>query len=270
MNKPKTVTKTNESNEEKYTKDGDKSGLSEKVSDEYMITFSKQDYFYTEDIAVEINSNGPGRIYYSLDGSDPDESQILYTEAIKLSAGKNLEATCIKAKGYYEDGTVSDTIVHTYFTGKEVKERFDTLVFSVTTDPYNLYDYEYGIFIEGKLRDDYVKEHPQVTIEPDDPANYNMRGKDSEREVYLEILEPDGTKITEQNAGIRTYGGWSRAREQKSIKLYARKEYDNENNKFRYEFFPWKTSADGDRNSLDSFKQLVLRNCGNDNGFAFT
>jgi hypothetical protein len=94
-----------------------------------------------------------------------------------------------------------------------------------------------------------------------------MRGKESEREVYLEILKPDGTKITEQAAGIRTYGGWSRANLQKSIKIFARKEYDEENNKIRYEFFPNKANFDG--SALDTFKQIVLRNSGNDNGFAF-
>lgn len=260
-----TKTTTNEVSDMKQEKILNKD---EKISNNDELTFSEIDSFYPEDIAVEIKSNQPGTIYYTLDGTDPDETQNVYEKAIELKAGKEVTATCIKAKAYYEDGTVSKTLVHTYFVGKNIKERFDTLVFSVTTDPYNLYDYEYGIFIEGKLRDDYIKEHPNAIIEPDDPANYNMRGRESEREVYLEIFEPDGKRIVEQKAGIRTYGGWSRARAQKSIKIYARKEYDEENNKLRYEFFPWKTTA-GDGSALDSFKQLVLRNCGNDNGFGF-
>ena len=240
-----------------------------KTSEDYILTISETGSFYSEDIAVEITSNEEGTIYYTLDGTDPDESQSVYKGAIKLKAEKDVNATCIKAKAYYENGTSSKTLIHTYFVGKNITERFDTLVFSVTTDPYNLYDYEYGIFVEGKLREDYIKDHPNAIIEPDDPANFNMRGRESEREVNLEIFEPDGKRIIEQAAGIRTYGGWSRARAQKSIKIYARKEYDKENNKFRYELFPWKTAAKGDGSALDSFKQLVLRNCGNDNGFGF-
>ena len=95
---------------------------------------------------------------------------------------------------------------------------FTTLIFSITSDPYNLYDYEYGILIPGKLRDDFIKENPNKHIDPPDPANFNIRGRESEREAYLEILEPDGHVVASQKAGIRVYGGWSRANLQKSIK----------------------------------------------------
>lgn len=230
------------------------------------ISFSKQDYFYSKDTQVQIKTMKPAKIYYTVDGTDPDEKQTLYKDAIKLIANDDTQANVIKAKAYYEDGTKSDTIVHTYFVGKNIKNRFDTLVFSVTTDPYNLYDFTYGIFVEGKLRNDYLVNHPGK-VNPDAPANYNIRGKKGERKVYLEIFQPDGTKVIGQAAGIRTYGGWSRARTQKSIKIFARKEYDAENNKLRYAFFPYRTDFSGD--SIDSYKQLVLRNCGNDNGFAF-
>ena len=70
-----------------------------------------------------------------------------------------------------------------------------------------------------------------------------MRGRESEREAYLEILEADGNVVASQKAGIRVYGGWSRANQQKSLKIFARKAYDRVNNKIRYEFFPDKTSA---------------------------
>lgn len=236
---------------------------------DYEIGFSETGYFFSEDLSLELMSNHPCTIYYSTDGSDPDKESTVYKRPIKLKVGNTARATSVKAKAYFEDGQESDTIVHTYFVGKDVNTRYDTLIFSVTTDPYNLYDYDYGIFVEGKLRDDWIKNNPGDKIEPNDPANFNMRGKDSEREVYLEILEPDGTEIAAQKAGIRTYGGWSRARAQKSIKLYARKEYDEENSKLKYEFFPQKTAANGSGVVQDTFKQLVLRNCGNDNGFAF-
>lgn len=233
------------------------------------IEFSKTAHFYKETIEVEILSNKSGKIYYTTDGSDPGPDKTLYEGAIKLKAENKEKVTVLKAKAFFDDGTESATIVHSYFMGEYIDKRYDTLVFSVTTDPYNLYDYEYGIFVEGKLRDDFKKENPYKEIVPSDPANYNMRGREAEREVYLEIFEPEGTLIAGQPAGIRTYGGWSRANKQKSIKLFARKEYSEVHNKFRYEFFPNKTAADGSGDRLDTFKQLVLRNSGNDNGFAF-
>lgn len=233
------------------------------------IAFSKTDYFYTDSINLEILCKKPCEIYYTLDGSDPSKEKTLYSGPIRLNTYNSVRATSVRAKAYFDDGTESDVITHTYFIGKDAATRFDTLIFSVTTDPYNLYDYNYGIFVEGKLRDDYIAANPGVDVKPNDPANYNMRGMDAEREVYLEVFEPDGNKIIGQEAGIRTYGGWSRARAQKSFKIYARKEYDATNNELNYEFFPSKTSADGKGNIIDSFKQVVLRNCGNDNGFAF-
>jgi hypothetical protein len=252
---------------------GDKLKDGEESTDEYkedpIITFKESGYFYTEGLELEIVSSRLSDIYFTMDGSDPSKDKTLYKEAIELKADQTTKAICIKAKAFCEDGTESETIVHTYFVGKDIVNRFDTLVFSVTTDPYNLFDYEYGIFVEGKLRDEHIKENPQDEIQPNDPANFNMRGREAEREVYLEVFEPDGTRIIDQPAGIRTYGGWSRAREQKSIKIFARKEYSEKNNKFRYEFFPYKTSADDKGNVLGTFKQLVLRNCGNDNGFGF-
>lgn len=231
------------------------------------IAFSEEGYFFSKDLSLGIISKRPGKIYYTTDGSEPNQESKLYKKPIKLKAYDTVMATSVKAKAYFEDGTESETIVHTYFVGENVKSRYDTLIFSVTTDPYNLYDYEYGIFVEGKLRDDWIKANPYDKIEPDDPANFNMRGRKSEREVFLEILEPDGTMVAAQNAGIRTYGGWSRANPQKSIKIFARKEYGKKN--IRYEFFPQKTAANGSGKVQDTFKQLVLRNCGNDNGFAF-
>jgi len=231
------------------------------------IAFSETGYYYDHDTDIQIIDSKPCEIYYTTDGSDPDKNQILYHDPIKLIANNDTKANVIKAKAYYNDGSESEIISHIYFVGKNVHERFNTLIFSVTTDPYNLYDYEYGIFVEGKLRNDYIADNPGVKINPDAPANYNIRGMEGEREVYLEVFESDGSRVIAQNAGIRTYGGWSRASEQKSIKIFARKSYDEENSSLRYAFFPNRTDSDGD--IIDSYKKLVLRNCGNDNGFAF-
>ncbi|NLO08557.1 MAG: hypothetical protein GX129_01640, partial [Clostridiales bacterium] len=247
--------------------DGEQSDSEE--TNTYGIRFVQQDHFYKDTVYLEIESDKPCDIYFTLDGTDPDGSKEFYQDGIELISKSETTVYSIKAKGFYEDGTETETIVHTYFVGKSVDSRFDTLVFSVTTDPYNLYDYEYGIFIEGKLRDDFIRNNPGKWIEPPDPANYNMRGRESEREIYLEVFEPDGTKVISQAAGLRAYGGWSRANLQKSVKLFARKAYDEVNNKFRYEFFPNKRSANGDGTIIRNFKRLVLRNAGNDNAHGF-
>ena len=264
-------------NEEAYEEksdNGESSDIKEKSDNDVMnidnnnqgITFVQQEYFYKDTVYIEFESDKPCDIYFTLDGSDPDKSKELYQDNIELISTKETEVYSVKAKGYYKDGTETETIIHTYFVGEDVNSRFDTLVFSMTSDPYNLYDYEYGILIEGKLRDEFTKNNPHKWTEPPDPANFNIRGRESERDIYLEVFEPDGTVVISQNAGVRVYGGWSRANLQKSLKLFARKEYDEENNKFRYEFFP-ERAADG--TVIRNYKRLVLRNAGNDNAHGF-
>ena len=231
------------------------------------VSFSIENNFVAETTALELSAEGAEAIYYTTDGKIPDETAQIYHSPITLRAGKSITTYSISARALYADGTWSDTSARTYFAGQEVAERYDTLIFSITTDPYNLYDYEYGILVTGKIMDDYLLENPGAEIDGHTPANYGMRGKESERPIYVEVLNSDGSLILEQDAGVRVYGGWSRSNDMKSLKLFARKEYDEENNKFRYPFFT--TAQDENGEVIDSFKRLVLRAYGNDINSAF-
>ena len=110
----------------------------------------------------------------------------------------------MKALSVLSDGTKGDICTVSYVVGQDVAERFDsnTLVFVLSTDPYNLYDYEYGIAVPGKIYDDYVKEHPGEEIPYNAPGNYYMSGREAERPIYVEVFESDGTKVIDQAAGV--------------------------------------------------------------------
>lgn len=234
------------------------------------VLLSHDDYFYTDTIELTLTDSNAAEIYYTNDGSTPDKTKTLYEKPITLKTSKNdVNSYTIKTRAYYDDGTYSKITTHSYFIGSGVHEKFDTLVFSLSTDGYNLYDYDFGIFVTGALRDEYIATKPAKEIQPPDPANYNIRGAMGEREVYVECIESDGTEILSQNAGMRTFGGWSRDMSQKSIKLFARTEYDAEKNDFDYEFFPNVITNDGTNSKIDSYKRLVLRNSANDENFAF-
>ncbi|NLZ45311.1 MAG: hypothetical protein GX896_01325 [Clostridiales bacterium] len=241
------------------------------------ITFSAEKFFYNQEVSLELSVNTEvaekeiSHILFTTDSTPPQTSDTAeyYDLAIILECGyenENVNSYTIKACPEYSDGTKGETVTHSYFVGENVDERFNTLVFSVSTDPYNLYDYEYGIFTEGKIRDDYIKESGDRKPEPPAPANFNMRGIDWERPAYLEVFEADGEKVISQNIGVRNFGGYSRALEQKSIKLFARREYDT-CNEFDYDFFPEDLTQDGRR--VTEYKRLVLRNCANDSPFGF-
>ena len=235
------------------------------------ISFSHEDHFYEDSIYLVFQANDGEIIdfFYTLDGSPPDGvGGILYIEPLLLSDDSDeVKSHIIKVCGRRADGTYTDIYTHTYFIGSKVFERFDTLVFSLSTDPYNLYDYEYGILIPGKLRDEYISETGDMNPHEISPANFHIRGRESERPVYVELINYDGQKILSQNAGMRVFGGLSRIMSQKSLQLFARRQYDENNRTFKYDFFPDNRTYTG--RSITDYNRIVLRNNSNDSTFAF-
>ena len=235
-----------------------------------MLDFSNESGFYKEAISLEVKPYKAGSIYYTVDGSVPDygkKNTYLYTKPIELTAGDAERVWNLRFKEYCSDGSLSDTYTVTYIIGENVDKRYDTLVMNIVTDVDNLYGYENGIFNEGKLRDEYMRANPDEEESGDMPANYYLRGKKSERQVHVDIFEPDGTNIISQEAGIRTSGGVTRQASQKSFKLYARDEYDTIDY-FPYAFFQdARSDSDGTVNA--KYECLKIRNTGNDRLMAF-
>ena len=98
------------------------------------IAFVQQDYFYKDTVYLELVSDRPCDIYYTMDGSEPDKSKSLYQDKIELKSGSQVKVYSIKAKGYFR--MILRRYNSTYlFCGKECSERFSTLIFSITSDP---------------------------------------------------------------------------------------------------------------------------------------
>lgn len=124
---------------------------------------------------------------------------------------------------------------------------FTTYVFSITGNPADLTLKPDGIFYG---------------------ENYELRGRENEKPIHLDVWNPDGELIISQECGLRIYGAYSRRNYLKSVKLFARKEYDAEHKTFKYNFFDTK-KLDGSGESIKKYKKLVLRNSGNDYQFAW-
>lgn len=215
------------------------------------VCFSEAGYFFSEDTVIELSvasRKKDGYITYTLDGTEPTETTTLYTEPIVLVAnnGDFPNAYSIRAKVWYDDGTVSDTCVHTYFVNTNISDRYTTVLFSVNGDPADLTDGPDGI-LYGE--------------------NYAQRGRASEREVYIEAISADGTLLFEQHAGVRVFGGTSREHAVKSLKLFARKEYEDGKGTFATTLFG-STTIDGTE-PITKYDKLVLRNAGDDFQSAF-
>lgn len=234
------------------------------------IAFSPEGSFFSEDIAVEITAKDKNaKIYYTTDGSTPTEKSSAYTSPIKVRSGSDVTAETIKAIAVSEDGT-SEVFTKSYVTGNDVSERFEkgTYVFVLSTDDVNLYDYEKGIAVAGKIRDEWLENEYDGSreVNPTDPANWNQVGMDGERPMYVEVFSNSGDALVSQQAGARVAGAYSAGVDQKSWKLIARTMYTPDKGKFSYPFFSDATDESGA--ILTKIDRIVLRNGANDREFA--
>ena len=196
--------------------------------------FSLAEGFYDSFIEISLSvESGNQQIYYSLDGSIPDENSLIYNEPIDVD-----ETTIIRAATINPTCPPEAVITKTYF----LTEISNLPTVSLTTDPYNLWDDEYGIYVMGN---NASSDFPYFG------ANF---WEDWERPIHVEFFEPTGELGFSINAGVKIFGNYSRGLPQKSLAIYARSEYGD--NDIDYQIFPDK--------DIDSFKSFVLRNSGND------
>ena len=212
--------------------------------------FSAEGGFYADEFELELKASSESRIYYTLDGSEPDSDSILYEKPIWIqdvsdepdvySARNDFQPMqdspvekpvekimVVRAIAMDADGKKSDIVTNSYIIGKENQGNYKEMyTVSLVTDPDNLFDYDEGIYVLGKCFDDYMKTDGNL----DDPiqakANYRIRGKSSERPASIEIYDENGNSIVDREVGIRIHGGTTRGCTQKSFSVYAREMYD--------------------------------------------
>ncbi|MCD8197996.1 MAG: CotH kinase family protein [Lachnospiraceae bacterium] len=234
--------------------------LAAEAESEDDILVSQEDSFCEGDLVLELSTEGGFPIYYTLDGSVPTFDSSLYEGAITFACTDDVQSCVIRACAYDENtGEWGDLFTRTYFYARDletIRNRFSTYIVCLTSDPYNLYDYEYGIMVEGKIRDEYINSDEYIPDKLTQPANYTQEGREWERDVYVEILSPDGERLVAQDAGIRIFGHASRQYYYKSFKLYAREEYGDDS--FSYPFFSDNYPGESEE-VQDSYEQLVLR-----------
>ena len=225
--------------------------------------------FYQRDVEIRVPALRDAQVYYTIDGSEPGpENGQAYKTPIVLGAEDEEQVYVMRFRAVYADGRSSDVLTRSYFVGTRIEERYNTLVLSIVGDPEGLFGYEQGILVPGAKYDEFMQENPGAHPGGGVTANYTMRGREAERQVSLEMFDETGGEILSQVGGVRVAGELSRLNNHKSLRLYARREYDEENNQFQYDFF-------GDLYSLQDgtlgqkYKRLLLKNSGQDYGYGF-
>jgi hypothetical protein len=172
-------------------------------------------------------------IRYTLDATIPDWDSPIYQAPITIE-----ESTVVRARLFREGYIPSDTQTKTYLTNVS----HDIPVVSLVTDPVNLFDEVTGIYAYG---DNY---------QPDLPFFGANFWQDWERPIHFTLYEEDNTSGTNFDAGVKIFGGWSRAQDQRSFSIFARGKYGTD--EIDYPLFP--------SNNYEKYQALVLRNGGND------
>lgn len=211
--------------------------------------FSQEAGFYEKTVALSLAAPDAYTIFYTLDGSIPQSGNgqtFRYDGPINLylSNGKLLTAATVRAVAVTPQGLKSDVVTNTYFVSSGMSSRYQIPVISLVTEPTSLYDSETGLF-----------------------ENPTESGKEWERPAHFEFFLPNGQREISMNLGIRVHGAYSRSARIKSLRLYARAEYDTQKN-IKYDFFSDQIvpaiEKNGKEKTITKFKRLILRTGGNE------
>jgi len=237
------------------------------------VELSDERGFYGSSFSVTIACDTDGaEIYYTLDGTDPYNrttgvaTGTLYSGAIAVS-----KTTCLQAAAIKIGWKPSTIATHTYIFVADVAKQspggeapgpgwpagsVNGQVANYGMDPDVVNNAQYKDLI-----DDALLSIPSISLVTDlanlfDPTigiyvNANKEGRPWERPTSVELLNPDGSKGFQLNAGLRIRGGYSRkdGNPKHAFRLLFRAEYGQ--GKLRYPMF--------EDEGVDAFDNMDLR-----------
>lgn len=185
------------------------------------------------DTSLEININGPGALFYTLDGADPREEGTAYTGPFLLD-----NTTVVRAISREPGKLASEITTSTYIIGQD---KYLPVV-SITCRPHDLWDEEDGIYVFGADAD---------SLWPHYGANF---WDDRKIEANIELFE-NQSRVVNHTAEIQIHGG-------KAARNMPQKP-------FRVTFDEVDGSAFVDHQfikhkDIHSYRKVVLRNSGGD------
>jgi hypothetical protein len=197
--------------------------------------FSHDAGFFTSNFTLNITSPlSGGTIRYTTDGSDPTASSSQWNNSMSISGTK-----VVKARIFKTNYIAGEIVTHTFIKNQS----YNLPVFTINTDPDNLFDNNTGIYEMGPNAD------PNY---PNFGANF---WQDWEKPATLEYFDRNDNPLFDVYAKIKIYGNYSRAKPQKSFEI----KIDNYigGGDIDYPLIP-------DKPTLPKFGNFVLRNSGSE------
>ena len=197
--------------------------------------------FHDAPFELEISSSTPGAvIWYTTDGSTPDKNNgKIYRQPLSIDTTTTLRAVALKP-GNLPSQIATYSYVFVAEVPRQSPEGLPPLGFA--RDGLEQHRFEYGMDPDivdhdqwGPLIHDALMDLPSLAIVTDLENlfdietgiffNQQERGREWERPVSLELLNPDGRKGFQIEAGIRIRGCHSRspANPKYSLRLFFRK-----------------------------------------------
>lgn len=220
----------------------------EPEQDKNTITVSHDSGFYSTGFVLEISGENISEIIYTMDGSLPcydSDSTFIYRNGIDIWCEEIECPYTIRFQAVFNDGTSSEILTRSYIVGDYVTERYEIPVLCVSAPDSVFFDADTGLLVSPEK---------------------HKHGSETEREVHVSLFQSDGTLSFSQHCGFRIHGAYNRGRDQASFRLYARSEYD-EINKFENVIF--NNQYDENNALISQLKRVIVRNSGNDQGYAF-
>jgi hypothetical protein len=211
--------------------------------------------FYTNDLQVLLhNVLGIGKIHYTLDGSRPDTSSVVFEGPIAIYQGQRSASLSyvptgeewVRPEGLVYTGTTLRTVViddngnrgdeatFTYFIHPFQEGKYPIDRVALTVDSVDFFGNEEGIYVEGT----------------NEVFNFYQGGEEWERPLYFELFNSSGDLEFSQALGARIHGRSSRTASQKSLRLYAKSDYGSP-----FIFHP----IFGEDHDVQAFKRVILR-----------
>lgn len=194
--------------------------------------------FYTGSQATTISATTPGTIHYTLNGQDPQTWSPVYSSAVSIDSNLVLRAKLIPADTFYLPGPIAAA---SYF----INENITLPVVSITTDPYNLFDQDYGIYMLGNTPDTLVSDIPFLN------ANFWQGWV---RPCNVAFFDTTHALKFETAASVRIQGNWSKVFAQKGFFIDCDNDYGA--SPLNYRLFPDKPATE--------YRGFNLRNTGTD------
>jgi hypothetical protein len=192
--------------------------------------------FYTGSQSVNLTANPGDIIRYTQDGSMPTVFSPAFSSAFSVSSSQVIRARSFSASADILPGIEAS---NTYF----INENISVPVVSLSTDPGNLFDKNYGIYVFGPNAD---------TINfPFFGANF---WQDWSRPAHIEFFDESNDERFELNCELKIQGNYSKGFPQRGFTVKAKDDYGG--HMVSYHLFPDKP--------VTEFKSFNIRNAGSD------